>query len=175
MPTEPRFIQSARRAIEQEAEGRPDAATYREAGHAALNLMLAHYLATPLLNPGLVAGERLTHQREHYERLLQQSADLLAQERQAIATLRRTSKAVDSETGLPLAEALRRTRDQVITARHAQKVAEAALRAGVPPVGKKGANARHERTVAENLRLATRVRELEALLASSKSDMVQLR
>jgi hypothetical protein len=167
MPTEPRFIQNARRAIEQEAEGRPDAATYREAGNAALNMMLTHYLATPLLNPGLVADTRLAHQREYYERLLQQSADLLAQERRTVARLRQTSSITDSETGLPLAEALRRTRDQVVSARHAQKIAEAALRAGIPPTGKKGANARHERTVAENLRLAMRVRELEALLAGS--------
>lgn len=172
MPTEPKFIQNARQAIEQEAEGRPDAATYREAGHAALNLMLAYYVTTPLLNSGLVASGRLAHQREHYERLLQQAADLLALERQAVAMLRRTSSATDSETGLPLSEALRRTRDQVITARHAQKVAEAALHAGGPLVGKKGVNARHERTVAENLRLATRVRELEALLAGNKSNIV---
>jgi hypothetical protein len=173
MPTEPRFIQIARRAIEQEAEGRPDAATYSEAGNAALNMMLTHYLTNPLLNPGLVADERLAHQRQHYERLLQQSADLLAQQRRMVTELRRTNSTTDSETGLPLAEALGRTRNQVITARHAQQVAEAALRAGVSPAGKKGANARHERTVAENLRLATRVRELEALLASNKSQVVQ--
>ena len=55
MPTEPKFIRDARRAIEQEAEGRPDSATYAEAGNAALNMVLAHYLATPMLNPGLVA------------------------------------------------------------------------------------------------------------------------
>lgn len=171
MPTEPTFIQRARRAIEQEAAGRPDAATYREAGHAALNMILAYYLATPLLNPGLVADERLAHQRKHYERLLQQSADLLAQERQMGEELRRTSSTMDSATGLPLAEALRRTRDQVLTARHAQQVAEAALRATGTPVSKKGANVRHERAVAENLRLATRVRELEALLASDKSQV----
>nr|GFA35360.1 hypothetical protein [Tanacetum cinerariifolium] len=126
---QPTFIRDARRAIEQEAEGRPDAATYEEAGNAALNIVLSHYLATPLLNPGLLAHERLAHQREHYERLLQQSADLLAQERR-------------------------------------EGAAEAALRAGVPPVGKKVANARHARTAEENLRLTARVRELEALLAA---------
>lgn len=78
-----------------------------------------------------MADTRLAHQRECYERLLQQSADLLAQERRTVATLRQTSSTTDNETGL------RRTRDQVISARHAQKVAEAALRAGIPPIGKK--------------------------------------
>jgi hypothetical protein len=164
MSKEPTFIRDARRALEQEAEGRPDAATYREAGHAALNIVMAHYLATPLLNPGLVADERVSHQREHYERRLQQSADLLAEERRVVAQLRKGSSELDSETGLPPAEALRRARDQVKTARHAQQVAEAALRSGSPPIGKQAANARHQRTLAENLRLVERVRELEALV-----------
>lgn len=165
MPQEPKFIRDTRRAIEQEAKGRPDAATYREAGHAALNIVLAYYLATPALNPGLVADERLGHQREHYERRLQQAADSLAEERRVVAQLRKVSSELDSETGLPPAEALRRARDQVRTARHAQQVAEAALRSGSPPIGKQAANARHERTLAENLRLAERVRELEALVS----------
>jgi hypothetical protein len=166
MPKEPKFIRDARRAIEEEAEGRSDAATYAEAGNAALNMVLAHYLATPVLNPGLVAEERLAHQREHYERLLQQSADLLAEERRAGARLRKISSETDSETGLPLAEALRRARDQAKTALHRLEVAEAAIRSGSPPIGKSVANARHERTLAENLRLAVRVRELEALLGT---------
>ena len=166
MPVEPLFIREARRAIELEAEGRPDAATYAEAGNAALNMVLAHYLATPLLNPGLVVEERLARQREQYERQLQQAADLLAQVRRAGAHLPAAGSDTDAETGLPLAEALRRARDQVRSARHAQETAEAALRAGLPPVGKRTANARHERAVAENLRLAVRVRELEALLGS---------
>lgn len=164
MPKEPKFIRDARRAIEQEAEGRPDAATYAEAGNAALNMVLAHYLATPVLNPGLVAEERLAHQREYYERLLQQAADLLAEERRAGVRLRKISSETDSETGLPLAEALRRARDQAKTALHRLAVAEAAIRSGSPPIGKNAANARHERTLAENLRLAVRVRELEAVL-----------
>ena len=167
MSKEPKFIRDARRAIEQEAEGRPDAATYAEAGNAALNIVLAHYLATPVLNPGLVADERLAHQREHYERLLQQSADLLAEERRASARLRKVSSETDSETGLPLAEALCRARDQVKTARYKLEVAEAAIRSGSPPIGKSAANARHERTLAENLRLAGRVRELKTLLSTS--------
>jgi hypothetical protein len=171
---EPKFIRDARRAIEQEAEGRPDAATYVEAGNAALNIVLAHYLATPVLNPGLVADERAAQLREHYERRLQQAADLLAQERRevdklrlSVAKLEKTAVTeTDAETGLPLAEALRRARDQARTALHAQQVAEAAVKSGSPPIGKRVANARHERTLAENLRLATRVRELEALLGS---------
>lgn len=166
MSKEPKFIRDARHAIEQEAEGRPDAATYVEAGNAALNIVLTHYLATPVLNPGLVADKRLAHQREHYERLLQQAADLLAEERRAVAQLRRAVSETDSETSLPLAEALRRARDQVRTARHAQEVTEAALRSGSPPIAKQAANARHERVLAESLRLAARVRELEALLSS---------
>ncbi|NML65913.1 hypothetical protein HHL22_11920 [Hymenobacter sp. RP-2-7] len=166
MPAEPPFIRKARKAIEQEAEGRPDAATYAEAGNAALNMILAHYLATPVLNPGLVADERLARQREHYERQLQRLANQLAGEQQTVARLQKVASEVDAETGLPLAEALRRARDQVKTARYQQEVAEAAFRTGLPPVvGKRTANARHERTLAENLRLATRVRELEALLA----------
>ncbi len=164
MPTEPKFIRDARRAIEQEAEGRPDAATYVEAGNAALNIVLGHYLATPVLNPGLVADERAAQLREHYERRLQRAADLLAQERQELIRLREITSEIDSETGLPLAEALRRARDQARTALHDKAVAEAALRAGSPPIGKRAANARHERTREENLRLAARVRELEALL-----------
>ena len=123
MPKEPKFIRDARAAIEQEAEGRPDAATYSEAGNAALNIVLAHYLATPVLNPRLVADERLAHQRQHYERQLQHLADLLAEARRLVAQLRQASHEIDSETGLPLAEALRRARDQVRTARHAQQVA----------------------------------------------------
>ena len=166
MPTEPLFIREARRAVEREAQGRPDAATYAEAGNAALDMVLAYYLATPLLNPGLVAEERLARQREHYERRLQQAADLLAAAQRAGARRREASSELDSETGLPLAEALRRARDQVRTARHEKETAEAALRAGLPPIGKRAANARHERAVAENLRLAVRVRELEALLGS---------
>ena len=164
MPTEPKFIRDARLAIEQEAEGRPDAATYAEAGNAALNMVLAYYLATPLLNPGLVADERLAHQREYYERLLQQTADTLAHEQRLGARLRQTVSELDEATGLSLAEALRRARDQARTARHAQEVAEAAVKSGSPPIGKRAANARHERTLAENLRLAVRVRELEMLL-----------
>lgn len=168
MPTEPPFIRNARKAIEQEAQGRPDAATYAEAGNAALNMVLAHYLATPVLNPGLVADEQLARQREHYERLLQKAADQLARERQMVARLQKVAGEIDAETGLPLAEALRRARDQVKTARYQQEVAEAALRTGLPPVaGKRTANARHERTLAKNLRLAARVRELEALLSFS--------
>ena len=166
MPKEPKFIRDARRAIEQKAEGRPDAATYLEAGNAALNIVLAHYIATPVLNPRLVADERLAHQREHYERRLQHLADLLAEEHRVVAQLRKVSSEIDSETGLPPAEALRRARDQVRTVRHAQQVAEAALQSGSQPIGKQAANARHERTLAENLRLAERVRELEALVAA---------
>jgi len=161
---EPKFIRDARRAIEQEAEGRPDAATYMEAGNAALNIVLTHYLSTPVLNPGLVADERVAQLREHYERRLQRVADLLAQERRALTQLRTITSETDSETGLPLTEALRRARDQARTALHDKEVAEAALRAGAPPIGKRAANARHERTREENLRLAERVRELEALL-----------
>lgn len=144
------------------------AATYLEAGNAALNMVLAHYLATPVLNPGLVADERLARQREHYERQLQQAADQLAREHQTVARLQQAASAVDAATGLPLAEALRRARDRVTTGRHRQEVAEAALQGGSPPVSKRAANARHERTVAENLRLAARVRELEALLGSTE-------
>jgi hypothetical protein len=145
---EPKFIRDARRAIEQEAEGRPDAATYVEAGNAALNIVLAHYLATPVLN--LAQGRR--------------EVDKL---RLSVAKLEKTAVTeTDAETGLPLAEALRRARDQARTALHAQQVAEAAVKSGSPPIGKRVANARHERTLAENLRLATRVRELEALLGS---------
>lgn len=166
MAKEPMFIRVARRAIEQEAQGRPDAATYAEAGNAALNMVLTHYLATPLLNPSLVVDERLAHQRDHYERLLQQAADSLAGEQRVVAQLRKTSSETDSETGLPLAEALRRARDQARTARYNLEVAEVAIRSGSPSIGKRVANARHERTLAENLRLANRVRELEALLAA---------
>lgn len=166
MPTEPKFIRDARLAIEREAEGRPDAATYVEAGNAALNIVLGHYLATPVLNPVLVADERVAQLREHYERQLQRAADSLAQERRELARLREATSEIDAETGLPLAEALRRAHDQARTALHAQEVAEAALRAGSPPIGKRAANARHERTREENLRLATRVRELETLLNS---------
>ena len=50
MLKEPKFIRDARRAVGQEASDRPDAATYAEAGNAALNIVLTHYLATPVLN-----------------------------------------------------------------------------------------------------------------------------
>lgn len=161
---EPKFIRDARRAVEQEAEGRPDAATYAEAGHAALNIVLAHYLATPLLNPGLVADEKLASQREHYERKLQQAADKLAGvEQERDYYLAAAGGAADSKTGLPYREALTRARDKLRSLENRVNTLEQIKETGISPkqqvVGRKYQHIRDE-----NVRLSRRVIELEALL-----------
>lgn len=62
------------------------------------------------------------------------------------------------------AEALPQARDQVRAACYVQEDAETALQAGSPSNGKRVANARHERTREENLRVAAWVWELEVLV-----------
>jgi hypothetical protein len=175
---EPVFIRKARQAVEAEAEGRPDAATYREAGNAALNMVLQHWLALDHLNAGVLVQRKAKVLRDWAERRLQRMADKLARhelERHELQTtidkllstqdsLHLVVAGKDKETGLPLAEALRRARDQGRTWKYELEAAKKAISAGTPPMGKRIVNARLEEVRAENLKLHQRVRELEQQL-----------
>jgi hypothetical protein len=176
---EPKFIKQLRRNLAQEAEGRPDAATYEEAGNAALNMVLAHWLATPSLNPSLVREEATKNIKASYEDKLQRAANKLAKAEERIHDLERDlirAKEKPQPQGPLLVEdparKIRSLEDKVRQLTFDLEATRQANQLGIP-LGKKQIKAREANTKAENLKLHQENRELKRQLAELQNNLKQ--
>lgn len=166
---EPKFIREIRRKVAEEAQGRPDAATYEEAGNAALNMVLAHWLAIDSLNPGLVRDEASREVAASYERKLQRLADKLAGEQQAHGDLRKEVERLRVQLGegkpvVDLAKEIVSLKDKVRQLTHDLSVVQLANDNGIK-MSKKQIKARDIKMQADNLRLHNENRDLQRQLA----------
>lgn len=174
---EPKFIKEVRRNIAEEAKDRPDAATYEEAGNAALNMVLAHWLAIDSLNPGLVRDEASREVAASYERKLQRVADKLAREKQEHGDLQKQVERLRVQLGegkpvVDLAKEIVSLKDKVRQLTFDLSVLQSAKEQGIK-LSKKQIKARDVQIQADNLRLHNENRDLKKQLATLQESIGQ--